>query len=49
MLMAILMQWPLSKMAFFQIEYASITRLALLPHHTELQLVNFTPWRDFHV
>ncbi|HWQ91715.1 MAG TPA: histidine phosphatase family protein, partial [Clostridia bacterium] len=49
MLMAMLMRWPLSKMASFQIEYASITRLGLLPHHTELQLVNFTPWRDSHL
>jgi broad specificity phosphatase PhoE len=49
MLMAMLLGWPLSRMSAFQIEYASITRIGLLPNHAELQLVNFTPWRDYHL
>lgn len=46
MLLALLLNWPLSRLAPFQIEYASLTRVACLPHQVELQLVNFTPWRD---
>lgn len=48
MMMALLLNWPLSRMAAFQIEYASITRIGLVSNHRELQLVNFTPWRDYH-
>ncbi len=47
MLMAILLDHPLPRMGAFQIEYASITRIRLKPEPVELQLVNFTPWRDF--
>lgn len=46
MILALLLRWPLPRMNAFQIEYASITRIGVLPHHTELQLVNFTPWRE---
>ena len=47
MLLGILLNEPLPKMGAFQIEYASLTRICLRPEKTELQLVNFTPWRDF--
>jgi broad specificity phosphatase PhoE len=45
MLLAILLEMPLSRMGAFQIEYASVTQVALRPEQTELQLLNFTPWR----
>ena len=32
----------------FKIDYASVTQIALRPHRIELELVNFTPWRDLH-
>jgi broad specificity phosphatase PhoE len=46
MLLSILLGLPLSRMAQFEIEYASITDVLLHPHKTEIQLLNFTPWRD---
>jgi broad specificity phosphatase PhoE len=46
MLLAILLDLPLSRMGCFQIEYASLTQVRLRPEQTELQLVNFTPWRE---
>ncbi len=46
MILAILLDLPLSRTGAFQIEYASLTRVSLRPEFTELQLVNFTPWRD---
>ena len=46
MLLAILLDLPLPKMAAFEIDYASLTQVAILPHKTEVQLLNFTPWRD---
>jgi broad specificity phosphatase PhoE len=46
MLLAILLELPLPKMSGFEIDYASITQVAILPHKTEVQLLNFTPWRD---
>ena len=46
MLLAILLDLPLSRMAHFEIEYASVTDVFLHPHKTEVQLLNFTPWRD---
>ena len=45
-LLGILLQWPLSRMGAFEIEYASLTRVLVLPQRAELQLVNFTPWRE---
>ena len=45
-LLAILLRWPLSRTGAFEIEYASVTQVLLLPERTELQLVNFTPWRE---
>lgn len=45
MLLALLLELPLAKTAAFEIDYASITQVALRPHQAQLQLLNFTPWR----
>jgi hypothetical protein len=36
----------LPKTNAFEIEYASVTRVALHPDLAEIELLNFTPWRD---
>jgi broad specificity phosphatase PhoE len=46
MLLAILLRWPLSSMAMFEIEYASLTQIDWLSQKARLQLLNFAPWRD---
>ena len=46
MVLAILLDLPLAKMAAFEIDYASLTQLVLLPGQVEVQLLNFAPWRD---
>jgi broad specificity phosphatase PhoE len=46
MMLAILLDLPLPRMGAFQVEYASVTQVRLRPELTELQLVNFTPWRE---
>lgn len=46
MLLAILLDLPLPKTNSFEVEYASITQVALHPHMVEIELLNFTPWRD---
>jgi len=46
MLLAILIKLPLPKTNHFDIEYASITQVALHSHMAEVELLNFTPWRD---
>jgi len=46
MILAILLELPLPKTNSFEIEYASITRVALHRHLNEIELLNFTPWRD---
>ncbi len=46
MMLAILLDWPLSRVKAFEIEYASITEIACTPASSRLQLVNFTPWRE---
>ena len=46
MMLAILLELPLPKTNSFEIEYASVTRVALHPHLNEIELLNFTPWRD---
>jgi broad specificity phosphatase PhoE len=46
MLLAILLDLPLTKMSRFDIEYASLTVVDFLPRKTEVQLLNYTPWRD---
>jgi broad specificity phosphatase PhoE len=46
MLLSILLELPLPRTNMFEIEYASITEIALYPGHAEIELLNFTPWRD---
>jgi broad specificity phosphatase PhoE len=46
MLLAIFLDLPLTKMAGFDFEYASLTIVDWLPRKVEVQLLNFTPWRD---
>ena len=46
MMLAILLELPLPKTNSFDIEYASITRVALHRQLNEIELLNFTPWRD---
>ena len=44
--MSIMLDLPLVKMSGFEVEYASVT---CVQHHatkTEVQLLNFAPWRD---
>jgi broad specificity phosphatase PhoE len=45
-LLGILLHWPLSRMGAFEIEYASLTQVLVLPQKAEVQLLNFTPWRE---
>ena len=46
MILSILLEVPLPKTNAFEIEYASVSRVALHPKLAELELLNFTPWRD---
>jgi broad specificity phosphatase PhoE len=46
MILSILLHMPLPKTNAFEIEYASVTQIALHPNHAEIELLNFTPWRD---
>jgi broad specificity phosphatase PhoE len=46
MILSILLEWPLPRMASFEIEYASLSQVHHWPHKCEVQLLNFTPWRD---
>lgn len=46
MILSILLDMPLSQMASFEIEYASLTEVLYSPQKTEIHLLNFTPWRD---
>lgn len=46
MMLAILLDLPLPKTAAFEIDFASVTHVEVFPHKTELQLLNFTPWRE---
>ena len=45
-MLAILLDLPLPKTAGFEIDYTSITEIEIHPHRVEVQLMNFTPWRD---
>lgn len=47
MLLAIMLDWPLSKIAAFELQYASLTQVVLQAGRVQLHLVNFTPWREF--
>lgn len=46
MILSILLDIPLPRMAGFEIDYASVTNVAILPHKTEVQFLNFTPWDE---
>ncbi|MBM3836401.1 MAG: histidine phosphatase family protein [Verrucomicrobia bacterium] len=46
MMLAILLDIPLVKMSGFDIDYASLTVVDCFPHKTEVQILNFAPWRD---
>jgi len=46
MILAILLEMPLPRTNMFEVEYASVTQVALYPRHAEIELLNFTPWRD---
>ena len=46
MMLAVLLELPLTKMACFEIDYASLTLVERHHHKTEVGLLNFTPWRD---
>jgi broad specificity phosphatase PhoE len=46
MILAILIEMPLTKTDSFEIEYASVTRIALSPQLNEIELLGFAPWRD---
>lgn len=46
MLLASILDLPFTKTSAFDIEYASITKVKITPNKTEIELLNFTPWRD---
>ncbi|MEW6305797.1 MAG: histidine phosphatase family protein [Verrucomicrobiota bacterium] len=46
MLLSLLLEVPVTKMARLQIEYGSLTVVEHHPRKTEVELLNFTPWRD---
>jgi broad specificity phosphatase PhoE len=45
MIVAILLAWPLSRMAAFEFDYASVTQVSWRPPTARLQMVNFVPWK----
>ncbi|MDB6026064.1 MAG: phosphoglycerate mutase/fructose-2,6-bisphosphatase [Verrucomicrobiales bacterium] len=46
MLLSVLLDVPLPKLAMVNIEYASLTEVHYSSLKTEVQLLNLTPWRD---
>jgi len=46
MLLALILELPFAKTSGFDIEYASITKVKMVPNKTEVELLNFAPWRD---
>lgn len=48
MMLSILLDLPLPRTSAFEIEYASVSEIELKPHRIEIQLLNFTPWRDLN-
>jgi broad specificity phosphatase PhoE len=48
MLLALLLELPLSKMSVFEIDYASVSEIELQPGRMEIQLLNFAPWRELN-
>jgi broad specificity phosphatase PhoE len=45
-MLASLLELPLTKLASFEIDYASVTRVEIHPHKTEVLFLNHTPWRE---
>jgi broad specificity phosphatase PhoE len=46
MMLSILLELPLPKLASFEIDYASLTQVERHTHRNEVTLLNFAPWRD---
>ncbi len=46
MLLSIIFKLPLHQTSMFDVDYASLTVVEFLPHRSEIQLLNLTPWRD---
>jgi broad specificity phosphatase PhoE len=46
MLLSVALDLPLAKMSGFDVEYASVSIVDWLRRKTEVQLLNYTPWRD---
>jgi broad specificity phosphatase PhoE len=46
MMLSHLLELPLATLGRVQVEYASLTRVARFNDRAEVQLLNFTPWRD---
>lgn len=46
MILSVLLNIPLPRMAGFEIDYASVTNVAVLPHKAEVQFLNYTPWDE---
>jgi broad specificity phosphatase PhoE len=46
MIISILLDLPLLKVAGFEIDYASVTRVEHHAHKAEVTLMNLAPWRD---
>lgn len=46
MVLSILLELPLSRMSMFEFDYASVSEIEWQPHRTEIQLLNYTPWRE---
>lgn len=46
MALAVLLELPLHKMTHLEIDYASLTWVDCIGRKREMQLHNFTPWRD---
>jgi broad specificity phosphatase PhoE len=45
MMLAVLLELPFAKTAMFQIDYASVTELAIAPGRVRLEYLNLVPWR----
>ena len=46
MILAVLLDLPFARTGMFDVEYASITKVKVVPKKTEIELLNFCPWRD---
>ena len=45
-ILSLLLDLPLSKLAVLEVDYASVTKVVWTPAVSRLELANFTPWRD---